>query len=305
MAKVIPIGQKQTVEEAFTKIIQSDMARVSAWEPIAFDGKDIEGVHQMRVALRRMRSAFTVFRPAIPKKISTDISQEMRWAAHQLDHARDIDVYIDENLTNHGKKQPHGGKRMLKLARKDKKNTYDQVRKFIHGRRYNRLKKQVTNWVDNREWRDELSKKERRSLGRKVKPFAAQVLENHRTQVLTTGKNIQALDDDALHQLRIDCKKLRYATEFFSPVFGKSMTAFTKQLKELQDILGILHDTAVMSGLQQDLLKNKKQVKAKGFANKLKKQRLREARKLMKRLKKSWDAFATAKQPWRASLTPA
>ena len=54
----------------------------------------------MRVCIRRMRSALTVFREAIPRKVTASFAKEMRWAVQALDRARDLDVYITENLSS-------------------------------------------------------------------------------------------------------------------------------------------------------------------------------------------------------------
>ena len=56
----------QTVEDAFQCILRAALASVKQWEHTAIAGEDPEGVHQVRVSLRRMRSALGVFRPAIP-----------------------------------------------------------------------------------------------------------------------------------------------------------------------------------------------------------------------------------------------
>lgn len=302
MAKTSPVNRKQTVEQAFAKILRKDMALVKQWEPIALARKDTEGVHQMRVGLRRMRSALTLFRPAIPRKITAPLAKEMRWAAHQLDHARDLDVYIEENFSKNASKQRCGEKKMRKIANQDLKKTYKQVRDFVTGKRFTAFETQVSHWLESKEWRSQLSNKGKNTLKGRITPFAAQVLEQHRAQVLEDGKDIRRLDADALHQLRIDCKKLRYATEFFDPLYGKSMVAFTQHLKGLQDLLGTLHDSAVMKGLQKDLLKGHKNPNMKNFAGKLEGQRSKEAKKLIATLERSWKTFSKTKPPWRASL---
>jgi len=134
-----------------------------------------------------------------------------------------------------------------------------------------------------------------------VTPFAEQGLTQHRARVLEDGKDIDKLDAEALHQLRIDCKKLRYATEFFSPLYGKPMVEFAEHLKGLQALLGTLHDTAVMTGLQKDLLGGKKRGKAARFAGKLQKQRGKQARELRRVLEQRWGDFAHAQRPWQNS----
>ncbi|MEN8108169.1 MAG: CHAD domain-containing protein [Pseudomonadota bacterium] len=64
------------------------LASVKEWEPVALAGEDIEGVHQMCVGLRRMRSVLTVFRLAISRKLTRPLAREMRWAARALDQSQ-------------------------------------------------------------------------------------------------------------------------------------------------------------------------------------------------------------------------
>ena len=68
--KTTVVDKEQTVEEAFRHILVTNLNAVHEWEPVAVKGEDIEGVHQMRVGLRRMRSALSVFRLAVPRSVA-------------------------------------------------------------------------------------------------------------------------------------------------------------------------------------------------------------------------------------------
>jgi CHAD domain-containing protein len=190
---------------------------------------------------------------------------------------------------------------MRKIAMKQRKSVYGKVRRFIAGKRYARFDAELSRWLGRRAWRKQLSRKQKKCLACKVTPFAARVLEEHRARILQNAKNIKKLDSDALHQLRIDCKKLRYATEFFSPLYGKSIVKSTEHLKALQDVLGTLHDVVIMTGLQKGLLKGENNGKAARFARNLEARRAKQAKKLRKVLKQRWDDFARAKPPWNAA----
>jgi len=298
-----PIHAKQSVEEVFQQIIWADLVRINDWAPVALAGKDTEGVHQMRVGLRRMRSALTLFRSAIPRRVTKKLAGEMRWAALQLDRARDLDVYIADNLSSkHGDKDK-GKMRLRKVAVKRKREVAKQVRNFIRGERFSALNKRLAHWLKTKGWRRGLSKKDRKALYCKIPPFAAWVLEGHRAEVLKAGAKIQKMDDETLHELRIDCKKLRYASEFLAPLYADAMPRFTRHLKQLQDVLGLLHDCMVMDGLQNDLLQGKQAKKLEGVARRLMTQRKKSALDLKEVLFQSWDNFAGAKPPWLARST--
>ena len=290
------VHPEQTIDAAFKHILRTNLASIERSEPVAIAGKDIEGVHEMRVGLRRMRSALTVFRSVIPYRVTKPFAKDLRWAAKALDRARDLDVYIAENLSAKRKK-PQA--KMRALATKQRKEAYDRVRRVIQGKRYQGIKVRLVDWLDGNTWHKTLTKQERKAVERKVTPFASRVLEAHRTKVLKNGRDIQQLNSEALHDLRIECKKLRYATEFFGPLYGVQMKSFTKHLKEIQGLLGTLHDIAVMTRLQQDLLKDCGNSKLRRVAGKLETKGQREAEIISEKLVQRWEVFSRTKRPWR------
>ena len=292
---VTSVNPRQTVEEAFEHILEANLASVKEFEPLALAGEDIEGVHQMRVGLRRMRSSLNVFRVAIPRKLSRLLAKEMRWAARTLDGARDLDVYITENFPEKGGKYQQ---QMQRIARDHREEAYSRVKGIVQSKRYLAFNRKIVNWLDTKAWREQLSEEERKVLRRKITPFACQVLEEHQSDILDAGKEIDKMDSEALHRLRIECKKLRYAAEFFAPLYGERMKDFTRHLKSLQDLLGTLHDTAVLPGLQKDLLKDTRSSKLKRLAGKLEGKRGRESKEIRKNLIERWQAFSDAERPW-------
>ncbi len=292
------IQTKQSVEEAFEEIVRTDLAYINKWAPAAFSGKDIEGVHQMRVGLRRMRSALNLFTPAIPRKNTKRLAREMRWAAGQLDRARDLDVYIADNLSSKKTKKDKQKKLLRKVALRHRQKAYKRVRRFLKSQRFSAFNDKLIRWLNQKGWRRGLSKVAKSDLSREITYFANQVLDDHRCRILGTGKDIRRMDDEALHRLRIECKKLRYATEFFAPLYGMKMATFSKRLKQLQDVLGVLHDCFVMGGLQNSLLRGKKSRRLVGITDKLMNQSNKSASDLREVLIGSWENFRATRLPW-------
>ena len=289
------VNSHQTVEEVFEHILEANLASVTEWESTALAGEDIEGVHQMRVGLRRMRSVLSVFRLAIPRKLTRPLAKEMRWVARNLDGARDLDVYIAGNFPGKGSKNQH---KMQSIAREYREEAYSKVKGIVQCKRYLTFSREIASWLDTRAWREQISEEERRVLRRKITPFACRVLEERQGDVLEAGMEIDKMDSKALHRLRIECKKLRYATEFFAPLYGERMEDFTRHLKVLQDLLGTLHDTAVLPGLQKHLLKEARSSKLKRFAGKLEEKREKESEEIKKNLMERWQSFSEAEHPW-------
>lgn len=294
--KMVSVNRQQSIDDVFEQILRQNLRAVEEWEPVALAGEDIEGVHKVRVGLRRMRSALSVFAPVIPRAVTRALAKELRRSARELDRARDLDVYISETLSKAPEKK--ATKALRKIALNHRDEAYVRVSKLVQGKRYTSFKEDFTQWLDTGGWRAELSAEERRALQRRVTPFATRVLEQHRAQVLEDGKQIDRMDSEALHRLRIDCKKLRYATEFFAPLYGERMVDFTQHLKALQDLLGTLHDTAVIAELHRDLLKGTVNSKLKRMARKLEKQRGKEAEEITKTLVGRWTEFSQAPKPW-------
>ncbi len=285
----------QSVEHTFGQILQTNLTTARDWEPVVLAGEDPERIHQMRVCLRRMRSALAVFRTAMPPKLTRSFFKEMRWAAKTLDRARDLDVYIAENLSSKGNKLK--GK-MHNIALKDRKRAYEQVTGFIRGKRYKKLCNDFHHWMETQGWRMDLTEEQKDVVEGNIIPFASKVLDHQWTRVLGDGINIESLDNEALHQLRIDCKKLRYAAEFFTSLYEKPTKDFICHIKSLQDLLGTLHDAAVMPELHKDLLKNKKNRNLTHYTQKLVNLRGKQSKTLRKALNDGWSAFSNADRPW-------
>ena len=290
------VGPLQSVEQAFEQILRTNLVTTREWEPVVLLGEDPEGIHQMRVCLRRMRSALAVFRAAIPRKVTRSFLEEMRWAARTFDRPRDLDVYIAENLSSECDEQMA---KLRRLAIEQRDRAYELAADFIQGKRYAKLCEGFGEWVESQSWRMHLSAGKRQALEANVIPFACAVLERQRSRVVDNGREIDRLDSEALHQLRIDCKKLRYAAEFFTPLYGEPMKEFVSHLKGLQDLLGILHDVAVMPELQKDLLKGQKSRSLRRYARRLVNERVKQARATSQSLIDRWGEFCNAERPWR------
>ena len=99
VSKTAPIHSKQSVEEAFQTILQVNFNHLVAWEPVANEGKDPNGVRKVRVSLRRMRSVMPIFRAAFPHTVTDPWAVELKWAQRELGPARDLDVLIHERLS--------------------------------------------------------------------------------------------------------------------------------------------------------------------------------------------------------------
>jgi CHAD domain-containing protein len=115
--------------------------------------------------------------------------------------------------------------------------------------------------------------------------------------VLAAGSHVDRLDPKAMHSLRIECKKLRYAAEFFTPLF-MGMDTFMLQMKGLQDLLGLMNDVSVMRQLLDDLLAEQTDHEILVYAGGLIGWRTCDYQHMLDSFDLYWEEFIEAKHPW-------
>jgi len=288
-----------TVGAALAGILRSDLSNLIQWEHSARSWDDIEGVHQMRVACRRMRAALSSFRSAFPEEVSRHWSQELGWVASQLGSARDLDVFIDEGLGSvRGKLPLAGEEKLLALAERQRARAYDAVRSMLDGERYANLKRDFPGWIDESSWTQAgLTPKERKKLDMSIKTYSRDLLDRMERRVLEAGTDLDKNNPEQMHRLRIECKKLRYAAEFFTPIIH-GLDVFILQMKGLQDLLGVLNDVSIMSGLLDAMLAGQSDPEVIRYSGGLVGWRTRQYFELLDGFEDRWQAFVHAKHPW-------
>lgn len=305
--KTFDLDPTHSVEEAFANILKANFNYVLSWEQESYHNTDIEGVHQMRVGMRRMRSCVVVFGKTVPRRLTEEKGLEIKWAANELGPARDLDVLITEALDPMVGKIPfpEGEAKLRRLAEEHRSRAYDQVRAMIDSPRFQTLKRELVPWLERHGWREGggLSEEEVKGLETELRVFAAKVLEKRLKRVLEDGAHFATMTPEELHLLRIDCKKLRYATEFFSTLYDKDgMAQFVARLKELQGVLGILNDVAVMHHLLETLLQgHEEDIELAKYAGALVGWRSRQYEEVRSQLGGLWEQFTTGSEsrPWQ------
>ena len=296
-----PVEAGQNVSQAFATIMAHNFGFIQEWEDKARNWEDIEGVHQMRVAIRRLRSAISLFRGAIPRESSQPWSDEMRWVVGELGLARDLDVFIDEGLSHAAPRLPLPGAEDLdRVARTRRARAYqEQVAPMLASDRYQAFKTGFNDWFTQRQWEGQSGKKRKsgEAMNGKLVPFARGLLDKQERLVLKTGSNVDRNDAEAMHRLRIECKKLRYAAEFFRPLFV-GMDAFIAHMKGLQDLLGLMNDVAVTRNLLDILLTEENDHRILIFAGGLIGWRTCDFFHTLNRFDAVWEEFTEARHPW-------
>ncbi|MGH8728021.1 MAG: CHAD domain-containing protein [Burkholderiales bacterium] len=251
-ARPLKLTPNMTVSDALKAIAFDCIAHFEA--NVAERHADPEYVHQMRVALRRLRSALTLFGMIIPKGALASHRNEIRWLARELGAARDWDVFTVSTLPAILAQFPdHAGLHaLLRRAQKARRSANAQAQKAVSSQRTAEFFLRLCAWLATDAWMSMATESMRQALSFPIAGFAGAVLAKRHKHVLKVSP--AALDAEARHRLRIALKKLRYAAEFFAPLFTKRrVQKYISGLMALQDVLGELNDGAVTGGLLDSL----------------------------------------------------
>ena len=259
-AERIELQRNTSTAEAFRIIGRSVLRHVVA-NAAAVQTADPEGVHQMRVGLRRLRTLTWLFKELIGGEQTERIKAEIKWLTGELGPARDLDVYVRSTIEpSKGTVSPRQGVQELASELAARRATaFANAKRAIASPRYQRFAFETFEWIEIGNW----AKHSDSAGGRAVKRFAKDILTQRTTKVMKKGKKLQKLNPGQRHKLRIALKKLRYTTEFFESLFKGSTAAkhrleFVGHLKDLQDGLGALNDIAVHQQMATRLAGHKK-----------------------------------------------
>lgn len=256
-SKRLMISRSDSIDDAMEAIFANCFEHWLANQAAAFDGQDPEGVHQMRVALRRLRSALSIFRKLIPSCQMVWLQAGAKAALGGLGPARDWDVFQSELLAPLVAARPYDRDLGVLAARAKSRGhaSYRSARKMLKGADYTRFTLRFGRWLEERAWRQESDAGQATLRAKPITDFARKLLDKRNERALAKGHHLTDLTTEQRHELRITLKKLRYAIEFFKPLFEKkAMKPFLNQLKALQDDFGHLNDVAVAETLLNDLL---------------------------------------------------
>lgn len=223
--------------EAFAVIAAGCLRHYRLNETLLLDDGSVEAVHQSRVALRRLRSALSLFRPLFAGDDQAAlIGAELRWLAGELGEIRDIDVLLP--------KLDHDSRETVAQVRKDR---FVHLRNTLESSRVRLLPIDIAEWLAVGRWHDEPA--DRSLHDGNVRIFAARRLDRLRKRLKREGRGLAGLEDEPRHEVRKDAKKLRYAAEFLVSLYPgrkarRRMDRLLDRIETLQDKLGQLNDMA-------------------------------------------------------------
>jgi len=277
------VDAAMTAAGAFRVVCLACVRHLEANREGMLAGTDPEYLHQMRVALRRLRTAFAVFAEAVPE--AAPLLAELRWLRRALGEARDWDVFTAQVLRPALARHPHRrGLRAVKEACDEMRaDAAHSARHAVESGRYRKLVREL------------------RALcygAPQVAPLprAAQPLRRHAAAAIAAlhessrrrGRKLMRLEAEKLHRLRKTVRKLRYAVLFLASAFPEArMGALAGAVESLQETLGGLNDCAVAEALIE-----RARAPGRRKACRILAKRVGEARAARrKQLKKEWKAF--------------
>lgn len=213
-----------------------------------------EAVHQMRVALRRLRSSFSAFRPAVQCELVQAADADLKSLGTWLAPARDWDVFVTETAPAVLATMPEDTRlqRLLRAAGRRRQARHVELQAFLDSAAFRRLGIELAWLTAAGSWRAALETQD--VLRGALQPFAEAVLDRRLRKLLAAGEEIEDLDPAALHALRLRAKRMRYGAEIFAPIYaGKAPRRFLRRLSALQQHLGELNDGTVAAALLAEL----------------------------------------------------
>lgn len=250
--------QTNTLGDWAAIAIDKHLKKVIKHEANVLKDKNPEDLHQMRVGMRRLRSAMTGFAPALklPKAAQ---EKKVGKIARILGNLRDLDV-LKAALENEYKPSlPSQEQKSLETALEELNKQRDcvliEVKKTLHSKRYKSLKQSLTKWLKEPEYHDIAQMPIEEVLPDLLLPEISKLLlhpgwllgSEIKVAEIETVEKLLAEDGDVLHSLRKQIKRTRYQMEVFSEFYGEGYTAYLEDVKSIQEVLGKIQDGAVLT----------------------------------------------------------
>jgi inorganic triphosphatase YgiF len=295
------LDPSSSLDETFAAILRACLLHLLQSIPAAEDGRDPEGIHQLRVALRRLRSALDLMRSVVSLSKLDLLRSEAKWLARNLSPARDWDVFEQDTLRVVAKGCPSiaGFDALASAVEQRRAASYDRVRQVLADRRTSLFLIGLGGWIEARGWRSDVAPDHLAQLAEPATNFAQRILSAQHAKVLKRGRPFKSRSTEERHRVRLAAKKLRYVADFLLPLYGerKSAKRFSSNLAELQQQLGVYNDMATTASLLADI---GAEAGSSSAAAAIAGWQAHAMVGVEPRLNKAWSEFVKTKLPWSA-----
>jgi CHAD domain-containing protein len=246
-SEIIGIQPDDAMSEAGRKVMLFNFARMLSCEEETRKGQDIEALHDMRVATRRMRASFEVFGEAFERRALKSHLVGLRQTGRLLGAVRDLDVFMEKAQTYLDTLPPDQRNDLdilLHAWHEQRETAREKMLTFLISPEYHTFKREFNIFVHT-------PGAGRRSLPKDqpapdlVREVAPMMIYTRLAAVRAYGPWLENAPIERLHALRIEFKKLRYTVEYFREVLGLQAGEVIDELKTIQDHLGDMTDAQV------------------------------------------------------------
>jgi len=258
-ARDAPLAPDATAAAAFAAIIRACLEQIEGNAGGMLTQDDPEWLHQLRIGIRRLRACLALAARSIAPARVEPLRVELRWLAHALGTARDDDVFTLETLpaftkavgrsSNAGALKP--ALRALAVAAATRRSeARAAARAGVGSARFLRLVLAAAALSAS----PQSGSPNAAALAARASEVARPLLKRRHRALLALGSDLSHAAPETRHAARLAAKKLRYATEFFAPLFAKKRTrAYRRALTALQEELGAWTDAAMAAQLAGEL----------------------------------------------------
>jgi CHAD domain-containing protein len=243
-----------SLAEAGRKVMGYHFAEMIRHEDGTRRGEDIEELHDMRVATRRMRAAFEVFERGFESKAIKPHLKGLRATGRALGNVRDLDVFMEKAgryLETLPEEQRGGLDPLLSGWEDDREKARDEMLNHLDGADYAAFKRKYLSFLTTP---GEGALESSPTTPRLVRDILPVLVYTRLGAVRAFGQILDSATIEQLHALRIEFKKLRYTLEYFREVLGAEAKPLIEEIKILQDHLGDLNDADVACKILRDFL---------------------------------------------------
>ncbi|RCJ28244.1 metal-binding protein [Nostoc sp. ATCC 43529] len=276
----------KTLGDYAYQAIQKHFKKTLKWEKSVKKDEDPEALHQMRVGMRRLRTAVTRFDVAVdlPKPVS---DRSIGKIARRLGSLRDLDVLKESLENNYKPNLPRKEQGSLETAfaalAKQREDVLSSVQKTLKDEPYKSLKEALEKWLEKPDYQPLASVTIQQVLPDLLLPEVSNFLLHPGwligTEFVESELKIQknwerekieqqlTTEGEVLHSLRKEAKRIRYQMELFTELYGESYAAYLTEVKNIQEILGTMQDSAVLGEWLEDIFKAEIQTQLPTLAN--------------------------------------
>jgi len=251
-ALVVALDSAQTTEQAARDILRECFDQIATNITVVRALDDPEGPHQLRVGLRRLRSAFSIFSSVLTCPEMERLNAETRWLGQEVGRLRDVEVVLNDIVRREAEAHPDevGIAALANLLAPQADELRQSLRRTLADVRVQTLLLDLARFTETRGWLLPHDFGQTERLARPVSVFAGEAINRRWKKVAKRAHGLATLNTEQRHDLRKELKKLRYVVEFLSPLYpNKRVAPFVKRLKKLQTIFGDLNDAATIRAM--------------------------------------------------------